>query len=142
MKVIYNIRRQHMSESCFTSRIRYAVAFSDLENICCNDLTLAFCVYNMLSLLGHFVKARGCDPLFISLSFWGARDWWRSQSASLLFTGPLHLLITSLMLMGFALLLDWCSGLDGQMSSWSWPEMICPMPIRRGRGQGGSWTWT
>ena len=58
-----------MSESCFTSRIRYAVAFSDLENIFCNYLTLAFCVYNMLSLLGDFMKARGCDLLFISLSF-------------------------------------------------------------------------
>ena len=141
MNVIYDTRSNYMAESWFTSRIRYAVTFSNLENVWYNDVTLPFCMCNMLSLLGHFMKAWGCDLLFISLSFWGARDWWRSQSALLLFTGPLHLLVTSLMLMGSALLLDWCSGLDGQLSSWSSPEMICPMPIRRGKGQGGGWTW-
>lgn len=131
-----------MTESWFTSRSRCAVTFFDLENVCYNYLTLPFCMYNVLSLLGHFMKARGCNPLFISLSFWGARDCWRNQSALLLFTGPLNLLVTSLMLMGFALLLDWCSGLDGQMSHWSWAEVICPMPVRRGKGQGRGWTWS
>lgn len=103
--------------------------------------SLHFVCIITLCLWRHFMKAIGCDLLFITLSFQGARDWWRSQSALLLITGPLHVLVMTPMLMGSALLLDWCSGLDGQMSFWSWPEMICPLSIRRGKGQGGGWPW-
>lgn len=122
MKVIY-ISSQYMSGSWLKSEIRSTLTLSDLENVCYNDVTLAFCMYKMLSLQGHFMKAVGCDLLFITLGFWDAWDWWRSGNALLLFTRPAHLLATCLMLMGSALLLDWCSGLDGQMSSWSQTEI-------------------
>lgn len=130
-----------MSESWFTSRIRYTVTFFVWENAWHNDLTLPFCMFNVLSLWGYFMKAIGCNLLLNTLSFWGAKNWWRHQSALLLFIEPLHVSATTPMLIASALLLDWCSRLDSQMSFWSWPEMIFPLPIRRGKGQGRGWTW-
>lgn len=58
-----------MSGSWRTNEIRSTLTLPDLENVCYNDLTLAFCMYNMLSLQGHFMKAVGCDLLFITLGF-------------------------------------------------------------------------